>query len=126
MIWNQEINKQKKLREVNIKKFKLEKNILNLDILFLVLDNSAYLFVLNWREKLIQKEYSAICNLEVKKFKNALKNISYFSPKLVIIIGKKELETGKILTKDCQKKQEFMVDKERLVSQIHGYLSKER
>jgi len=93
----------------------------NPDILFLILDKSAYLLVLGWKEKLSQN-YLTICNLEIKKIKNILKNINYYSPQLVIMVGKNELETGKILIKDCQRKQEFSADKEELVSWIYSYL----
>ena len=91
------------------------------DILFLILDKSVYLLILDWKEKLSHK-YSTICNLEIKKMKNILKSINYYSPRLVIIVGKNELETNKILVKDCQKKQEFRVDKEELVNWIYDYL----
>lgn len=105
-------------KDFNIPSWKIS---LNYDILFLILDKSVYLFVLNWREKLSQ-DYSTVCNLEIKKIKSVLKNINYYSPQLVIIIGKNELETSKILVKDCQKKQEFRVNKEELVNWIYNYL----
>ena len=104
--------------EKNIPRWKIK---LNPDILFLILDKSAYLLVLDWKEKLSQN-YLTICNLEIKKIKNALKNINYYSPQIIIMVGKNELETGKILIKDCQKKQEFKVDKEELINWIYSYL----
>lgn len=94
---------------------------LNPDILFLILDRSVYLLILDWKEKLNHK-YTTICNLEIKTMKNILKSINYYSPRLVIIVGKSELETNKILVKDCQKKQEFRVDKKELVNWIYDYL----
>jgi histidyl-tRNA synthetase len=38
------------------------------------------------------------------------------------MVGKHELETGKIPIKDCQNKQEFKVNKEELISWICDYL----
>ncbi|CAI2162887.1 17011_t:CDS:2 [Funneliformis geosporum] len=54
-------------------------------------------------------------NSEVKKMKHLAKIIDYYQPKLLIILGEKELKSGKILIKDCQQRQEFLVEKEKLV-----------
>lgn len=96
------------------------KTIFNPDILFLILDKLVYLIVLGWKEKLSQK-YSTVCNLEIKETKNVFKNINYYLPRLVIVIGKNELEANKILVKDCQKKQEVEVNKKELVNWIYNY-----
>ena len=95
----------------------------NLDILFLMLDYEAYLSVSTWRENLSQK-YKIVSNLEVNKVKNLFKSINYYSPKLAIIVGKKELEEKKILVRDCQTKQDFLVSEEELVNWVSSYLSK--
>ncbi|KLL02673.1 MAG: histidyl-tRNA synthetase, partial [Mycoplasmataceae bacterium CE_OT135] len=92
------------------------------DILFLVLEKAAYPFVLAWREKL-SKNYKIASNLEVKRVKNIFKNINYYSPRLAVVVGKKELEKGKILIKDCQEKKEFIIEQEKLVDWICDYLS---
>ncbi|CAJ0830337.1 1829_t:CDS:2 [Entrophospora sp. SA101] len=52
---------------------------------------------------------------EVKRVKNIFKNINYYSPRLAVIVGKKELEKGKILIRDCQEKKEFIIEQEKLV-----------
>lgn len=54
-------------------------------------------------------------NLEVKKIKSLPKIIDYYQPKLLVILGEKELKSEKILMKDCQGNQEFLVEKEKLV-----------
>jgi histidyl-tRNA synthetase len=43
----------------------------------------------------------------------------------MIILGEKELESKKILIKDCQKGQEFLVEKERLIENIIKILNLE-
>ncbi|RHZ36586.1 histidine--tRNA ligase [endosymbiont GvMRE of Glomus versiforme] len=91
------------------------------DVLFLILEESVCSLVASWQEEL-SKNCQVVSNLEVKKVKNLLKNINYYSPRLAIIIGKKELKEKKVLVKDCQKKKEFIVDQEKLVSWIHNYL----
>jgi len=54
--------------------------------------------------------------LEIKKIKNVLKSINYYSPRLAVIIGKKELKEEKVLIKDCQEKKEFTIKQKELVN----------
>ena len=55
-------------------------------------------------------------NLEVKKVKNLAKIIDYYQPKLLVVLGEKELKSEKITLKDCRTGQEFLVEKEKLVN----------
>jgi len=57
-------------------------------------------------------------NPEIRKIKNLAKIIDYYRPQLLIILGEKELETKKVLIKDCHKRQDFLVEKERLVEWV--------
>ena len=43
----------------------------------------------------------------------------------MIILGEKELESKKIFIKDCQKEQDFLVEKENLVENIIKMLNLE-
>jgi histidyl-tRNA synthetase len=63
------------------------------------------------------KKYPLILdyNLEVKKLKNLSKIVDYYQPKMLVILGEKELKSGKILIKDCQKRQEFLVEKKMII-----------
>jgi len=85
------------------------------DILFLILEKTAHSLVLSWREKL-SKNCKIVSNLEIKKIKNVLKSINYYSPRLAVIIGKKELKEEKVLIKDCQEKKEFTIKQKELVN----------
>ncbi|CAJ0761685.1 8944_t:CDS:2 [Entrophospora sp. SA101] len=102
-------------RLVNYLSITDKKNCLKTDIFFLILEKAAHPLVLSWREKL-SENYKTISNLEVKKVKNVFKNINYYSPRLAVIIGKKELKEKEVLIKDCQEKKEFVIKHEELVN----------
>jgi len=53
-------------------------------------------------------------NPAVKKIKSLPKVIDYYQPRLMIILGEQELMKKKITIKDCQKRQEFLVEKEKI------------
>ncbi|CAG8578725.1 8691_t:CDS:2, partial [Scutellospora calospora] len=53
-------------------------------------------------------------NLEIRKIKTLPKIIDYYQPRILIMLGEKELKDKKILIKDCQKGQNFLVEKEKL------------
>ncbi|CAJ0747051.1 24905_t:CDS:2 [Entrophospora sp. SA101] len=74
-----------------------------------------YLSFLEKQHEKLSKNYKIVSNLEVKRVKNIFKNINYYSPRLAVIVGKKELEKGKILIRDCQEKKEFIIEQEKLV-----------
>jgi histidyl-tRNA synthetase len=54
-------------------------------------------------------------NLEVRKLKTLSKIISYYQPRLLIILGKEELKAEKILVKDCLGKKELFIEKKELI-----------
>jgi len=54
-------------------------------------------------------------NFEVKKIRSLPNIIDYYQPKILVIVGEMELQTGVISIKDCQKRQNFFVEKERVV-----------
>jgi len=54
-------------------------------------------------------------NLEIRKIKTLPKIIDYYQPRMLVVLGENELKTKKILIKDCQKRQEFLVEKERVI-----------
>ena len=87
---------------------KLLKNYNKIDIFFLYLYPEFYLDVLDWKEKLEKYPLTIDYNLEVRKLKSLPKIIDYYQPRLMIILGEKELESKKILIKDCQKEQNFL------------------
>ncbi|CAI2180915.1 8840_t:CDS:2 [Funneliformis geosporum] len=76
---------------------------------------TAYLVVVPWQAEL-SKNYKIVANLEIKKTKNAFKSINYYLPRLVIIVGQKELKEKKVLIKDCQSQKEFVMDQAHLIN----------
>jgi len=54
-------------------------------------------------------------NLEIRKAKTLSKIIDYYQPRLLVILGENDLKVKKILIKDCQNRQEFLVEKEKVV-----------
>jgi histidyl-tRNA synthetase len=93
---------------------KLLKISRQIDIFFLATTPEAYLNILTWKERLEKYSLFVDYNLEVRERKALPKIIDYYQPRLIIILGEKELKSEKILIKDCQKKQEFLIEKERL------------
>lgn len=92
------------------------------DVFFFTSVSDFYLDILVWKEKLKKYSLSIDYNLEVKKIKSLPKIIDYYQPKLLVILGEKELKSEKILMKDCQGNQEFLVEKEKLVGWMLDYL----
>ena len=81
----------------------------------------AYSEILNWKEALAKYPLTVDYNLEVKKLKHLSNIIDNYQPKLLVILGEKELKNKKILIKDCQKRQEFLVEKEKVIKWIYKY-----
>ena len=77
-----------------------------------------------WKKELEKYPLVVDCNLEVRKIKSLPKIIDYYQPKILIILGEKEIKNKKIVIKDCQKRQEFLVEKEKVVKWIINYLQK--
>lgn len=96
----------------------------NIDIFFLIAEQNFYLEVLNWKKELEKLPLKIEYNLEIKKLKNLAKIINHYRPKLMIILGEKELKSNKVFIKDCEKKQEFFIDKEQLIKWITNYFQK--
>ena len=92
------------------------------DAFFLVSDVDAYSDVLEWEEKLKRHSLTIDYNLEIRKVKTISKIIDYYQPRLLVMLGESELKTKKVLIKDCQKRQEFLVEKEKIVEWIVNYL----
>jgi len=105
---------EKKLLEIDNK----------IDVFFLVLAVEAYSDVLRWEEKLKRYSLTIDYNLEIRKIKTLPKIIDYYQPRMLVVLGENELKTKKILIKDCQKRQEFLVEKERVIEWIIDYLEK--
>lgn len=95
------------------------------DVLFLGLELASYPLIINWRTKLCQK-YQTVCNLKIAQAKEVFKSINYYSPKITVIVGKKELKEKKILVRDCQEKKDFLINEEKLVSWILECLSNKK
>lgn len=92
------------------------------DLFFLAIAPEAYSDILTWKEELAKYPLVVDYNLEVKKIKHLSNIIDYYQPKILIILGEKELKTRKILIKDCRKRQDFLVEKEKVVEWIINYL----
>ncbi len=73
---------------------------------------SLYLF-LNLKEKL-GKRYQIISNLEIKEKKNIFRSINYYSPRLAVVLESNKSD-GKIIVKDCQRKIDHFIDRNKLV-----------
>src|SRR5581483_7336849 len=86
-----------------------------IDIFFFVSAPEAYSDILAWKEELRNFSLTIDYNLEVRKIKTLSKILDYYQPKILIILGEKELKSKKIMIKDCQKRQEFLVEKEKVV-----------
>ena len=95
-----------------------EKKLLKIDsevdIFFFACVSEAYSDILIWSKELEKYPMVVDYNLEVRKVKALPKIIDYYQPKLLIILGEKELKSKKILIKDWQKNQEFLVEKEKI------------
>lgn len=89
-----------------------------IDVFFFLSAPEFYPDVLEWKEKLKKYSLTIDYNLETRKLKNLAKIISYYQPRLLIILGEKELKTEKILIKDCLEKKEFFVEKKELIKWI--------
>jgi len=106
----------------------LEKELLKVnnkvDIFFFTSSAEAYLDIFVWKEELTKFPLTIDYNLEIRKIKTLSKIIDYYQPKILVILGEKELKSKKIVIKDCQKRQEFLVEKEKVVKWIINYLQK--
>lgn len=102
----------------------LLKNSNIIDIFFFLSVPDFYFEVLNWKKELEKFSLIVEYNLEIKKLKNIVKIINHYQPKLMIILGEKELKNDKIFIKDCQKELEFFIDKEKLIKWIANYFQK--
>lgn len=94
-----------------------------IDIFFFVSATEFYSEMLLWKDKLAKYSLTVDYNLEIRKLKKLVKIIDYYQPRLIIILGQKELTNQKILIKDCEKEQEFLVEKENLIKWIYNYLT---
>ena len=93
------------------------------DIFFLATIPEFYFDILTWKEELKKLPLIVDYNLEVRKLKNLAKIIGYYQPKLLVILGEKEWKTNQILIKDCRKRQNFLVEKEKLITAVKKYFS---
>ncbi|CFW93128.1 Histidine--tRNA ligase [endosymbiont DhMRE of Dentiscutata heterogama] len=103
-----------------------EKKLLKIDnkvdIFFLAVVPESYIDILAWKEELKKCPLIMDYNPEIKTLKSLAKIIDYYQPKILIIVGERELKSGKIAIKDCQKRQDFLVEKEKLIEWISNYL----
>jgi len=89
-----------------------------IDVFFFLSAPEFYPEVLEWKEKLKKYSLTIDYNLETRKLKNFSKIINYYQPRLLIILGERELETKKILVKDCSEKKDLLIEKKELVKWI--------
>ena len=54
-------------------------------------------------------------NLEVTKIKHLPNIIDYYQPKILVVLGEKELKSKNIVLRDCQKRQDFLVEREKII-----------
>lgn len=101
---------------------KLLKNYNRVDIFFLVSILDFYLDVLGWKTELEKYLLVIDYNLEVRKLKRFTKIIDYYQPRLIIVLGEKELKSEKLSIKDCQENKEFLINKNELTKWISEYL----
>jgi histidyl-tRNA synthetase len=86
-----------------------------IDVFFFLSVPDFYPDVLDWKEKLKKCSLTVDYNLETRKLKNFSKIVSYYQPRLLIILGEKELKTEKIIIKDCFEKKDLLVEKKDLL-----------
>jgi len=97
---------------------KLLANFNKVDVFFFLSVPEFYPDVLDWKERLKKYSLTIDYNLEVRKLKTLSKIISYYQPRLLIILGKEELKAEKILVKDFLGKKELFIEKKELVKWI--------
>jgi histidyl-tRNA synthetase len=86
----------------------------SVDVFFLATSPEVYLDILVWKKELEKYPLVVDYNPEVRKIKSLPKIIDYYQPKILIVLGEQEPQNKKILIKDCQKRQEFLVEKEKV------------
>jgi histidyl-tRNA synthetase len=91
-----------------------------LDLLLLSLDEKANSTSFLLKEKILrsQKDLVIEFNLEVKNKKKIFDLINFHQPRLVIIIGNKELENDFFSVKDIENKEDFIINKDLIVNWI--------
>ncbi|RHZ35497.1 histidine--tRNA ligase [endosymbiont GvMRE of Glomus versiforme] len=89
-----------------------------IDIFFLTLISNAYHDILAWKSELEKYPLIVDYNLKITKLKSLSKIIDRYQPKVLVILGEKELKNGKIIVKDCLKEQVFFVKRENLTKRI--------
>jgi histidyl-tRNA synthetase len=87
----------------------------------LLLDMAIFPLVLTWKKEL-ENDFLVDYNLNWKKKPNVPQIIAYYQPKILVLLGDKEIKSEKIMLKQCQEKQEFLVKKEELVKWIYKLL----
>ncbi|KLL02269.1 MAG: histidyl-tRNA synthetase [Mycoplasmataceae bacterium RC_NB112A] len=100
----------------------LLKIIPKVDIFFLTSVAEFYPDILTWKKELHKYPWTVDYNLEIKNFNKFRKVIRRYQPYLLIILGIKEWKSSKIVIKDCQKQEEFQVEKNKVVDWIINYL----
>lgn len=91
-----------------------------IDVFFLVSFSKIYYEVLAWKQELERYLLRVEYNLEIKKKKSLFKIISYYQPRLVVIL-EKETRKKKVLIEDYQKKKKFWVNKKKIIKWIQSY-----
>jgi histidyl-tRNA synthetase len=43
------------------------------------------------------------------------KIIDYYQPKILVVLGEKELKSKNIVLRDCRKRQDFLVEREKII-----------
>jgi len=92
------------------------------DVFFLTSIAEFYPNILTWKKELVNYPWIVDYNLEVKDLTNLPKIIAHYQPRLLIALGTKEWQSGKIVIKDWQKREEFEVKKAEVAKWITNYL----
>ena len=93
-----------------------------LEVFFLTSIAEFYPDILTWKKELTNYPWITDYNLEVKDLTDLPKIIAHYQPRLLIALGTKEWQSGKIVMKDCQKREEFEIKKEEMAKWIANYL----
>lgn len=108
-----------------IDKFVKEREI---DLFILSIDESSDVEAFLLREKILKLKKNLIIelNLEKKDKKKSFDLIDFYKPKIAIIIGKKEIESGLFSLKDCINKKEFFVEKQDFANWLLNYFGENK
>ncbi len=97
-----------------------QKKVSSCDVVIVSADNESYGYGIELAKKLRENKISAMTDLNDRKVGVQIKYADSIGAKFVIVVGKKEIESGEYTLKNMQTSEQTQGDLEKMVEMIRG------